>query len=164
MSAPESVTVTTVVEAEPALAFAVFTEEVDSWWKQGPRFRPGGLRPSSMRFEPGVDGRLLEVYEDEAGGSFELGRVVVWEPAKRLVFRMGGRDMGPDEWTEVEILFEAAGAGTRVTVEHRGWEQFAADHPVRHGLTGSAFDDIMSVFWADLLSAHARRIASRSAS
>ena len=64
-----SVTVTTVVEVAPETAFTVFTEEVDAWWKHGPRFRPGGDRPSSMRFESGVGGRLLEVYEDPRVGA-----------------------------------------------------------------------------------------------
>lgn len=158
MSDPDGIRVSSYVAVAPAVAFDVFTTEVDSWWKQGPRFRAGGDRPSRMCFEPGIGGRLLETYEDAEGGSFELGRIKEWKPAERLVFQMGGRDFAADQWTEVEIVFQAEGEGTRITLEHRGWEQFSDEHPVRHGLVGGAFRDMMSVFWADLLTAHARRL------
>jgi len=152
----DGIRVTSLIEVAPSEAFRMFTEEVDAWWLHGPRFRAGGERKSSMRFEPGLGGRLLEEYRDAEGGNFELGRITVWEPGRRLVFEMRGRDFGPGQWTEVEIVFSAEGAATRVSLEHRGWAQFAQDHPVRHGLRGSAFVDMMSVFWADLLSAQAR--------
>ena len=90
-------------------------------------------------------------YDESSGEAFEHGKVRVWDPPKRLVFEMSGRDFQPDETTEVEVRFDRVGAATRVTVEHRGWERFPADHPVRHGLTGGAFKDMMSVWWADLL-------------
>lgn len=45
------------------------------------------------------------MYGDAADEIFELGRILVWEPGKRLVFLIGGRDFA-DEWTEVEIRFE----------------------------------------------------------
>ena len=152
--------VTTLVEVDPATAFAVFTEDVDAWWKHGPRYRVHPDRASSMRFEPGVGGRLVEVYAESTDEAFEHGKVSVWDPPKRLVFEMSGRDFQPSETTDVEVRFDRVGAATRVTVEHRGWERFPADHPVRHGLTGGAFKDMMSVWWADLLAsvqAHARR-------
>ena len=42
MIAADRVEVTTMVAVEPALAFAVFTEELDLWWRAGPRFRTQG--------------------------------------------------------------------------------------------------------------------------
>ena len=160
MTSTDSVTVKTVVAVDPATAFEVFTEEVDGWWKNGQRYRIGGDRKSTMRFEPGVGGRLLEVYDGAAGESFELGRVRVWEPGERLSFEMGGRDMGPGEATEVDIRFEKVDGGTRVTVVHGGWDAFAADHPVRHGLVGEAFQSMMGLWWADLLVAMRLHAAS----
>ncbi len=156
MRSTDSATVTTVVAVDPATAFEVFTEDVDGWWKHGPRYRPGGDRKSTMRFEPGVGGRLLEVYDEAAGESSELGRVRVWEPGVRLSFEMGGRDLGPGETTEVDIRFEKVDGGTRVTVVHGGWDAFADDHPVRHGLVGDAFQSMMGLWWADLLVAMRR--------
>jgi uncharacterized protein YndB with AHSA1/START domain len=145
------VTATTLVAVDPATAFQVFTDEVDLWWKHGMRYRPGMGAGGAMRFEPGKGGRLLEVYEPGSADPFELGRVTVWEPARRLVFEMRGRDFRPGETTQVEIRFEAEGRGTRVTVEHRGWDSFPDDHPVRHGMVGDAFNSMMALWWGDLL-------------
>ena len=87
MSATDCVRVTTLVAADPATAFELFTVEVDAWWRRGPRFRHGLGRPSVMRFEGGEGGRLVELYTDEAGGAFEVGRVLVWKPGDRRAAR-----------------------------------------------------------------------------
>jgi uncharacterized protein YndB with AHSA1/START domain len=158
----DAVVVTTLVRVDPETAFAVFTEQVDVWWKHGPRFRTGTRGRSTMRFEPGVGGRLIESF-DERAEPFVLGRVTVWEPAKQLSFEMGGRDLGPSEKTWVDVRFEADAGGTRITVEHRGWSAFPADHPVRHGLTGGAFASMLGTFWGDLLGAHRRCAEDRVA-
>ena len=160
MTTTDAATVTTVVAVDPDTAFEVFTEEVDGWWKHGPRYRAGGDRKSTMRFEPGVGGRLLEVYDEAAGESFELGRVRVWKPGEQLSFEMGGRDLRAGETTQVDIRFEKVDGGTRVTVVHGGWDAFAADHPVRHGLVGEAFQSMMGLWWADLLVAMRLHAAS----
>ncbi len=149
MSATDGVVVSTIVAVDSATAFEVFTEEVDAWWKRGPRYRAGAERKSVMRFEPRIGGRLLEVYDGDE--MFELGRVTAWEPPDRLAFDMGGRDLESGQWTRVEVRFESVDAGTRVTVEHRGWDQFPDGHPVRHGLAGPAFTNMMGAWWADLL-------------
>lgn len=149
-SSTDRVVVTTVVSVDPATAFGVFTDEVDAWWKRGPRFRSGRPGESRMRFEPGIGGRLLEEF-DEGADAFVLGRITAWEPPRQLVFEMGGRDFRAGEKTWVDVRFEPTDAGTRVTVEHRGWDAFPDDHPVRHGLVGGAFSSMIGVFWADLL-------------
>jgi uncharacterized protein YndB with AHSA1/START domain len=147
----DSVTVTTLVAVDPATAFEVFTEEVDAWWKRGPRFRFSPGRNGTMRFEPGVGGRLVEIYDEATNDVFEVGRVLVWEPAARLVFEWRGRTFEPGQKTEVEIRFEQVTRGTRVTLEHRGWAALPPEHPVRHGLAGEAFTHLIGVWWADLL-------------
>ena len=103
----DSVTVTTVLAVDRATAFYVFTEEVDFWWKRGPRFRVDPSRPSTMRFEPRVGGRFLEVYDEASDDSFEHGKVRAWEPNERVVFEMRARDLKPEERTEVEIRVES---------------------------------------------------------
>jgi hypothetical protein len=161
MSHAERIVVTTVVETDAATAFKIFTAEVDAWWKQGPRFRPSVRGPGVLHFEPGVGGRLLETYDD--GSTFEFGRVTVWEPGRRLVFEAFARAFQPGESTEVEVRFEPTGKDTRVTVVHRGWERFPDDHPVKHGLSESAFNDLMSVWWADLLASIKNHITDSTA-
>lgn len=158
--APDAVEAITTVSADPETAFEVFTAEVDAWWKHGPRFRTGARGESCMRFEPGVGGRLLEVFED-AADPFVLGRITVWDPPGRLGFEMGGRDLRPGEKTEVEVRFESVPAGTRVSIVHRGWSAFPPGHPVRHGLVGEAFGAMMGLFWGDLLVSLAARARRR---
>lgn len=160
MKSDDFVTVTTRVAVDPETAFEIFTSEVDAWWRHGPRFRVGFDRKAVMRFEPGVGGRLLEVYDAEGEDVFELGRVRVWEPGARLVFDWRNRNFAPGQVTEVEVRFEPDAGGTRVTVEHRGWETIPLGHPARHGLEGSAFSSLIGLFWSDLLlsaRAHAAR-------
>jgi uncharacterized protein YndB with AHSA1/START domain len=52
-----------------------------------------------------------------------MGRVLAWEPGKRLVFRYSNVHLPPDPPTEVEVRFEATSDGTRVTLEHRGLDR-----------------------------------------
>jgi len=157
----DNVRVETRVAVDPATAFEVFTAEVDAWWRQGPRFRTAYPAKSTMRFEPGVGGRLLEIFERADEPPFELGRVRIWEPGARLVFDFRARNFQPGQKTEVEVCFERERGGTRITLEHRGWSYIPLDHPARHGLSGGAFVSMMGLFWADLLvaaRAHAARV------
>jgi uncharacterized protein YndB with AHSA1/START domain len=113
-----------------------------------------------MRFEPGVGGRLVEIYGEAEGDLFEVGRVLIWEPGRRLVFDWRGRNFARHEKTTVEVRFEAEGDGTRVVLEHRGWDGIPADHLSRHGLEGSAFTALIGLFWADLLVRMRRQAAA----
>jgi len=95
------------VATDPATAFKVFTEEIDLWWLRNPiNFWDSG-RVIAMRIEPGVGGRILEVYSDDA---LELATITVWEPGELLAYRSSVDD------TETRIDFEATDAGTRVSV------------------------------------------------
>jgi uncharacterized protein YndB with AHSA1/START domain len=149
----ESARVTTLVEVDPADAFEVFTREIESWWKPGPRWRPGR---GALRFDGGQGGRLVQV---EGEVELEIGRILVWEPGARLVFEWRARNFAPGEVTEVEVRFERAERGTRVVLEHRGWEAIGAKHPVRHGLSGTAFTDMIGLWWAELLTSYRTRAA-----
>jgi uncharacterized protein YndB with AHSA1/START domain len=161
MISKDSVTATTVVAVDPATAFEVFTDEVDLWWGQGPRFRFRHDDSGTLRFDGGADGRLVEVFDEAAKDVYEVGRVRVWEPAKRLVFEFRAQAFEPGESTEVEVRFERVAGGTRVTVEHRGWASLRDDHPVRHALDGAAFNNMMGIWWGDLLAAASRQAARR---
>ena len=91
-------------------AFTAFTDEIDSWWVRGPiNFFDSG-RAVAMRIEPGVGGRVLEVYGDTQDDALELGRITVWEPGVRLSYRSLVDD------TEVDVRFDAVEDGTRVRV------------------------------------------------
>jgi len=161
MSGERAISVTTVVAVEPRDAFEVFTQEVDAWWCRGPRFRFLPDLPARLRFEGGSGGRLLEV--DDSGAEFEVGRILDWKPGERLRFEFRALAFEPGDVTEVLVRFEPVPDGTRVSIEHRGWDAFPDDHPVRHGLTGEAFDNMLGVWWGDLLVSLRRRAERREA-
>ena len=152
-----------LVEVEPAVAFAVFTEETDLWWRRGPRFRVGGNSPGVLTFEPRAGGRLFEAYTGARGAAVaEIGTVLAWEPPTRLVFEWRGANFAPHERTEVEVTFAPARRGTLVTVEHRGWAALPPDHPARHGEDAARLVAGLGTWWGDLLTAlrlHARERA-----
>jgi uncharacterized glyoxalase superfamily protein PhnB len=100
------------VGVDPVTAFRVFTEEIDLWWVRGPINFWDSARAVAMRIEPGVGGRVLEVYDQATGEALELGRITAWEPGARLAYRSSVDD------TDVEVRFEPVEAGTRVRVEH----------------------------------------------
>jgi len=105
-----------------------------------------------VRFEPEVGGRLVEVYDLESGEGFEIGRVLAWEPGKRLVFTWRQDNWAPAESTDVEVRFEPSATGTLVTVEHGGWDRV----PSAAGLT-----DGYSLGWAELLGFYAQTAGDR---
>jgi uncharacterized glyoxalase superfamily protein PhnB len=101
------------VGVDPGTAFWVFTEELDLWWVRGPINHHAAGRVLAMRCEPGVGGRLLEVYDDSTGDALELARITAWEPGQRLAWRSSIDDV------ETEVRFNAAGTGTVVEVTAR---------------------------------------------
>ena len=132
MISNDSVTVTTVVRATAAEAFRIFTGEIDSWWRRGPAYRD---QDGAMRFEAG---RLLE-------GERQIARVVAWEPGIRLLLEWDTWSFRPGERTEVEVRFQPIGDGTRVTIEHRGWQP--------RGPGAGEFRAVAGLWWAALLPA-----------
>jgi len=106
-----STTVSVSVGVDPATTFTAFTEELDQWWVRGPINYFDSARALGMRCEPGVGGRLVEVYDGATGEGYELGRITVWEPGKRLAWASSVDDV------EIEVRFEATASGTDVTVE-----------------------------------------------
>ena len=156
----DQATVSIHVAIDPASAFAVFTQEIDRWWRRGPAYRVAGRAPGVLCFEAGVNGRLFEQYETPSGTHLhEVGRVLVWEPPARLVFSWRGANFADDETTEVEVQFEPTAAGTRVTVQHRGWASLRRDHPARHGLEGAELSRMIGLWWGKLMSSLLELIA-----
>lgn len=146
----DELNVSIAVPVSPADAFRVFTQEIDLWWRRGPVYRTG--KSNSLRLEPGVGGRFLDVTGD-TGLIREIGRVQVWEPGERLLLEWRGSNFSEGEVTYIEVLFTPEQAGTRVAVRHYGWDALPADHPVRHDQEGADFVRFQSQWWASLLTA-----------
>lgn len=120
------------VPATPARAFEAFTGEISRWWRPDPLFRITPQGDGELAFEPGVGGRL--VTRLGTGETFEIGRISVWEPGRRLVFAWRLASFSPEQSTEVEVRFESVGEEeTRVSIEHRAWDAIPRRHAARHG-------------------------------
>ncbi len=112
------------VEASPEEAFALFTDEIGLWWRRDTPYWNDRERGLSIRIEPGVGGRFIEVYDLETGSGMEVGRVTAWEPGRRLALTWTQVGWPDGASTELEITFEPApGGGTTVRLEHYGFER-----------------------------------------
>ena len=112
MTEPPSVSCTVDVRVDPHTAFTAFTDEMDDWWMRSPISYYDSSRAIARRCEPGVGGRILEVY-DEVGDALELGRITIWEPGVKLQWLSSVDDV------EVEVRFAPTEGGTNVQVHAR---------------------------------------------
>lgn len=142
------------VKASPERAFAAFVEEIGEWWRPNMLFQTTP-QPGRLAFEAGEGGRLIETRS--GGKAFEIGRIRVWEPPRRLVFSWRQANFPPDLHTEVEVGFEAVGEETRVSVEHRGFDQVPAG-AARHGFPDQVLLVRLADFWRAQIAAVGERL------
>jgi len=147
------------VPADPLRAFEVFTQEISLWWQPSGLFQVSAAGDGRLAFEPGVGGRLVTTFAD--GSTFEIGRISVWEPGKRLVFAWRQASFSPEQSTEVEVGFEAVGDETRVSIEHRAWDTIPRRHAARHGFPEAVTLQRCSDWWRGSLHALKGLIAER---
>ena len=101
-------------------AFDVFTRLIGSWWP----LRTHGVFGDGSGAVSFEDGRLVERAVD--GRLSIWGEVLVWEPPWRIVLTWHpGRES--TDASEVEVRFASDGGGTRVELEHRGWDSSARE-------------------------------------
>jgi uncharacterized protein YndB with AHSA1/START domain len=110
----ESVEVETSVEH----TFTFFTTGMREWWPLE-KASYGGDRAKDIFLEPRVGGRFFERFVD--GDELEVGKVIACDPPHRIVFTWHTADW--EGGTEVEVTFIPIGGGTRVELEHRGFER-----------------------------------------
>src|SRR5438445_344452 len=68
------------VAVDPDTAFAAFTDEIGAWYKTLPHAWNDPERAVEIRFDAGVGGRLIEVWDATTGEGYEMGKILVWEP------------------------------------------------------------------------------------
>jgi uncharacterized protein YndB with AHSA1/START domain len=106
------------LELAPEKAFQLFTEGIAKWWPLITH-SVGKERAQTCFVEGRVGGRIVEVLKD--GSQSEWGRVLVWEPSRKIVFQWyPGR--APDTAQEVTVTFSAIHGGSLVELVHVGWE------------------------------------------
>lgn len=127
------------VACTPEHAFATWTSRIDTWW---PADHTVTVEPDLQIVLQGeVGGRIFERTAD--GSEHAWGEVTAWDPPHRLAYLWHLRRDRADA-TEVEIRFTANGdVGTRVQIEHRGWE--------RLGTSGDVWRERNAAGWNSLL-------------
>ncbi len=126
-----AVSASIVVDTPADQAFAVFTEDMGSWWPPEHHVLEAPL--SHMVFEAKEGGDIYDVGTD--GSECHWGRVLAYEPPHRVAFSwlvslQWTLETDPARASEVELRFVPEGAEkTRVELEHRhldrhgdGWE------------------------------------------
>ena len=143
------------VQAPPAVAWRVFTEEIGAWWPLATH-KIGAAKAVDAVIEPRVGGRWYERGDD--GSTCDWGRVLAWEPPTRLVLAWeisADWKHDPALKTEVEVRFVAEGGNaTRVELEHRRLDLYGARRDEMRG----TFDSEMG--WKALLAGFAARASA----
>lgn len=113
-----------IVGADPALAFAVFTDDIGSWWPLAGHSVHG--EGSTVAFR---DGRLVESHPGQPDA--EWGTVTTWAPPDELAFTWHpGRS--DERVSRVQVRFQAVEPGrTLVRLKHSGWEIYADPEAAR---------------------------------
>ena len=130
----KSVTVNVPVER----AFEAFTDGITSWWPLATHSY-GGDKATAAVFEGRSGGRVYERQED--GTEADWAEVVAWEPPGRIV--LAWKICAP---TEVEVRFTAEGDGTRVQLEHRGWERVDEQDRAQHDGYAGGWEFVLGQF------------------
>ncbi len=131
-----------VIARDALTCFRYFAERASAWWplathSLSPEHK---TRAVSVTFEPRAGGRVYETAED--GRQFDWGKVIAWEPGRRLAFTWH-LSRPPEQSTRVEITFTALAPGrTRVELEHRDWEKWGADGLDRRGKYDQGWESV----------------------
>lgn len=104
-----------LVDFAPGEAFDLFTERIANWWPVRTHSY-GGEQVTSVVFETHAGGRVYEVTEE---GEQDWARVRELERPDRFLLEWL---IGSAHGTEVEVTFAPEGPGTRVVLEHRGFD------------------------------------------
>lgn len=144
---------TIAVQAPREHAFAVFAEQMGSWWPLDTK-SIGGATAETAVLEPRAGGRWYERGVD--GSECDWGRVIAYEPPARLVLNWqisADWRYDPAINTEVEVRFVAEDeTRTRVELEHRGLEAY-----------GENAEQLYAIFdspdgWTDILDRFAKSV------
>lgn len=126
------------------MSFQIFTAGIARWW---PLASNSVFRDDAVMcvFEARAGGRIYE--RNKAGGEALWGTVLISEPGHRVVCAWHpGRS--PTTAQELRILFVASQGGTRVELEHVGWETLGARAEETRALYDSGWDDVLGTHFA----------------
>jgi uncharacterized protein YndB with AHSA1/START domain len=122
--------------------FRLFTEEIGKWWPLKEGFSFGGKRAAGIFIEGRDGGRFFERFVD--GEEFDVGVVTTYAPPTRIVLTWKAPEW--DAATEVEVRFSPEDDGTRVDLEHRGWERTGATGRDRRNNYDGGWNRVLACF------------------
>lgn len=151
MEDDDRITQTLVAHVRQERAFELFTREMSIWWPR--EYTWAGEVLETIGIEPREGGRCFE--RGPHGFECDWGRVLVWEPPRRLVFSWQisperAPEPDPAKAGAVEVRFVAEGPSvTRIELEHRGF--------ARHGDEGRRYRQAMAseLGWPRILGRYA---------
>jgi DNA-binding transcriptional ArsR family regulator len=98
-------------------AFTLFTDRIGAWWPTASHSL-GGDAVVDVRFGSAVGDQIVEVRED--GSTAAWGEILAWDPPERVRVLWAVSSGRPT--TTWEATFSEDGDGTRLVLEHWGWE------------------------------------------
>ena len=144
MSAATDLTVRKTISVACSVehAFATFTEGISTWWPLGTH-SIGDARAQEAVFERRAGGRIYEIWDD--GREHDWGILLTWDPPHRLVYSWSPN---PEQTmpTEVEVRFTSEAGGTRVELEHRGWERLGENATDRQQRYETGWDIVLAAY------------------
>jgi uncharacterized protein YndB with AHSA1/START domain len=138
------------VGCPPEDAFRVFTREMGAWWpvqehSMAVDEHEGRVKVESVVVEEREGGRIYEVVSDGAEGTWAT--ILAWDPPHRLILAWKP-NLSDNPPTEVEVTFTPLDAGTRVDLEHRGWERLGALADEARSGYGEGWTHVLALFAA----------------
>lgn len=138
----EAVRKTVTVDCSVEEAFRVFTAGAETWWPTESH-SIYGERVKEVHFEGREGGEVYEV--SDSGEKGHWATVLAWEPPSRLVLSWNILEREP-AGTELEVRFLPEGDGTRVELEHRGWEKLSEDAAEKRANYDTGWDYVLGVY------------------
>ena len=144
----EPIHASVTVRRTPEDAFHVFTQEMGSWWPLqafsiAEDTHGGEVKAETVVFDEREGGRVVERMSD--GSEATWATILAWEPPRRLVLAWKP-NLTENPPTELEVTFTAEGDGTRVDLEHRGWERLGALAEEARAGYGENWNGVLALF------------------
>ena len=150
MSTIDPIVATITVSVAADVAFEIFVEEVDRWWRPGPYYWNDPARAVGIRFERGVGGRWLELWDPLGDEVFVMGEITGWETGVSLAMTYRTVSLGEHGYP-VEISFADDEGRTTITLHHGGWDVLGEEAIVARDRYARGWEAVLGWFqnWAN---------------
>lgn len=138
----EAVRKTVTVDCAVEEAFRVFTADAQSWWPTDTHSIHGDA-VREIVFEEREGGEVFEI--SSSGEKGHWATVLSWEPPNRLVLAWNILERDPVA-TELEVHFVPEGDGTRVELEHRGWDALGKGADEKRDDYDTGWEHVLGVY------------------